>query len=143
MGVAATVTALQALHATIAGVTAAPTARPVERFNASLPCVILRPGALAITNDGRGLAGKQRSYEGVCLVMLPNQGRGIAEGLTKSQTLMDVFAAFYEAHIEASTNLSTGGIVVGYRDAGEPQSLIQYGADEFEGFTFTVDVWEG
>jgi len=143
MGVATTVAALQALHATIAGITAAPTARPVERFSASLPCVILRPGALQMIPDARAGVEKRRSYEGVCLVVQPNQGRGIAEGLARTQALMDAFSAFYEAHIEGGAALSTGGLVVGYRDAGEPQSLIQYGADELEGFAFTVDVWEG
>jgi hypothetical protein len=143
MGIAATIAALQALHKTISGVTNADVDRPVAAAPASLPRIIVRPGALAMTSDGRSSTERRRSYEGIALVLLPNQGRGVSEGLTKSQTLMDAFATFYEAQIEASAALSTGGIVVGYRDGGEPQALLSYGADDFEGFTFSVDVWEG
>lgn len=143
MGITATVATLQTLHATISGVTSAPTARPVEVAPASLPCVIVRPGALALGREGRSLAGRTRSYEGICLVVVPNQGRGISEGLARSHALMDAFGAFYEEQIEGGSDLSTGGVIVGYRDGGEPQSLIGYGASEFEGFTFTVEVWEG
>jgi hypothetical protein len=143
MGIASTVAALQAIHATVSGVTSAPTARPVDVALASLPCIIVRPGALTLSRDGRRLAGRVRQYEGVALVTAPNQGRGIAEGLAKTQSLMDAFAATYEAQIESGADLSTGGVIVGYRDGGEPQSLIGYGASDFEGFTFTVEVWEG
>jgi hypothetical protein len=143
MSIVSTITALQALHATIGGVISAPATRPVDRFNASLPCILVRPGALTMNSEARGIVGKVRSYEGVALVTLPNQGRGVSEGITKAQTLMDAFSAFYEAHIESNTALSTGGQVTGYRDGGEPAALIAYGADEFEGFTFSVDVWEG
>jgi hypothetical protein len=143
MGILTTVAALQALHATISGVTSAPTARPEDVKPAALPCVIVRPGALTVGVDARQMAGKQRAYEGVVLVVAPNQGRGISEGLARSHTLMDAFAAFYEGRIEGGTDLSTGGIIVGYRDGGEPAALLGYGASDFEGFTFTVDVWEG
>lgn len=142
MSIATTIAALQALHAAISGVTSAPTDRPESVAPARLPCVIVRPGPLQVTADGRQLAGKTRSYEGIALVALPNQGRGIAEGLAKSQALMEAFVAAYEAQIEGEA-LSTGGVVAGYRDGGEPPSLLTYGAAEFEGFTFTVDVWEG
>lgn len=143
MGITTTIAALQALHKTVSGVTNADVDRPVAVAPASLPRIIVRPGALTMTSDGRSSTEKRRSYEGIALVLLPNQGRGVSEGLTKSHTLMDTFAAFYAAQIEGSAALSTGGIVVGYRDGGEPQGLLQYGADEFEGFTFTVEVWEG
>jgi hypothetical protein len=143
VGITATIAALQALHATISGVRNADVDRPVTVAAASLPRIIVRPGALAMTRDGRSSTEKRRSYEGIALVMTPNQGRGVSEGLTKSHTLMDTFAACYEAQIEGAAALSTGGIIVGYRAGGEPQGLLQYGADEFEGFTFTVEVWEG
>jgi hypothetical protein len=143
MGIAATIAALQALHKTVSGVTNADVDRPVAVAGATLPRIVVRPGALTIGGDARGSAEKRRSYEGIALVLPPNQGRGVSEGLTKSHALMDAFAAFYEAQIEGSAALSTGGIIVGYRDSGEPQGLLQYGADEFEGFTFTVEVWEG
>ena len=143
MGIATTIAALQALHATVGGVTSAPTARPVDVALAALPCIIVRPGALTVSRDGRSLAGKVRSYEGVALVVAPNQGRGVSEGLARSHALMDAFAAFYEGLIEGGADLSTGGVVVGYRDGGEPSALIGYGASELEGFTFTVEVWEG
>ena len=142
MSIATTIAALQAIHAAISGVVSAPTDRPVDVPGARLPCIIVRPGALTLSQEGRGLAGKTRAYEGVALVSAPNQGRGVSEGLTKSHALMEAFAAAYEARIEGGA-LSTGGIVVGYRDAGEPQALLGYGAGEFEGFTFSVDVWEG
>jgi hypothetical protein len=143
MGIASTVAALQALHATISGVTSAPTARPEDVKPASLPCVIVRPGVATVSADARRLAGSQRAYEGVVLVTAPNQGRGISEGLARSHALMDAFAAFYAGRIEGSTDLSTGGVIVGYRDSGEPSALLGYGASDYEGFTFTVDVWEG
>jgi hypothetical protein len=142
LSIATTIAALQTIHAAISGVTSAPITRPEDVKPAALPCVIVRPGPLTVSADGRGLAGKQRNYEGVCLVTLPNQGRGISEGLTRSQGLMEAFAAAYEAQIEDGA-LSTGGVVVGYRDGGEPQSLLGYGAADFEGFTFTVEIWEG
>lgn len=143
MGITATVAALQALHIGIGGIISAPIARPEDVKPASLPCVIVRPGSVTVNADARRLAGTQRAYEGIVLVSAPNQGRGISEGLSRSHALMDAFATAYAHQIESGSELATGGMIVGYRDGGEPSALLGYGASDFEGFTFTVDVWEG
>lgn len=142
MSIADIISDLQALHALMVGVTAAPIARPTKVSTAQLPCVLIRPGAQQISLDSRQTTDRVRSFTGVCLVGTPNQGRGIAETLTATHTLLDAFATRYT---QAITDGETAGdgVIVRYQDNGEPDGLIDYQGTLFEGFTFQVDVWEG
>lgn len=62
MTIATTVAALQALHATVTGVTKAPTVTPASINTADLPMVITIPGACTWSHEAVGLRKQVREY---------------------------------------------------------------------------------
>lgn len=141
MSISADLAALQALHATISGVSSAPATPPDSAESARLPLVLLRPGAGSVSREARGVSGASRTYEGVCLVTALSAG-SVAQGIGAVRSAMDAFTAFYRAHIEAGTDLSSGNAVVGYRDNGGEDQIVEYRGRQWEGFSFSVEVWE-
>ncbi len=96
MTIAATITALQTLHATIAGVNTAPTVFPSNLNTATMPIVLTWPGEADWRAQAVGLKREQREYIVRCYVAPISQDKaGPENAYTLCNTLLNLFGRAY------------------------------------------------
>lgn len=147
MTVLSTITALQALHADVDGVTSAPTAYPSSLDTSMLPCVLTLPGDGTL--DLEAIGARKRSdlvYKVFVYVAPVAQGAGVDEGtqscILLMQALMDAYVT--AANIQLTTTPAQA-ILKTSRDSPIRHSgigTISFGGVDFRGFTFDVGVME-
>ena len=145
MTTAATIAALQAVHAAISGITSAPdgTANnpvPGSVPASSLPIVIMFPDTIDLSAMARNEIDETRAYAGVVLVGGQAAGIGINDVVTDVWTILDAFRARYETLIGTPEQLSTGEIVTTFHS--EKQQAITFRGATWEGFQFRVELWQ-
>lgn len=145
MTTAATIAALQAVHAAVSGVAAAPTGTssspiPGSVPTTSLPMVLMFPGAIDLSAMARNEIDEARTYSGIVLVAGQAQGTGINDTVNAVWTLIDAFMARYETLIGTPEKLSTGEVVTSWHSDG--QQAITYRGATWEGFIFRVELWQ-
>jgi hypothetical protein len=108
MTIATTVTAFQALHATITGIVSAPTAMPQAIDTAELPLVFTWPGPTYEADGWQSQPGlwytHRRVYIVRCYVKPIAQGRGFDDGYQTALTLLQAFGTAY---------MSAAGVALG------------------------------
>lgn len=96
MTIAATVTALQTLHATISGVNAAPTAFPSNLNTATMPIALVWPGEANWRAQAVGLKRQQREYiVRVYVSPIAQDKAGPENAYTLCNTLLQLFGRAY------------------------------------------------
>lgn len=147
MTVAATIEALQALHADVTGVTSAPTAYPPSLESAALPCVLVYAGPGRTRWDDHGGSMKRRERVYLCrwYVASVALGAGADEGMQAAITMLDRAIALYED----TDDLSTGAQIhlsdedaLTIRDSGVVNNLVYGEAGPFRGFEVQISIWE-
>ena len=138
MSIADTVAAFQALHATIPGVTSAPTALPSAINEVELPLVITKPDEAFWNEQAVGLKRQGRTYLIYCLVAPVASGESVTD--SGFQASLPLLQAFGEAYL---CNRSLGGAVDhlnNIRDGGA--EVLTFSRVDYHGFTYRVDAVE-
>lgn len=139
MSISAVITAMQAIHGAISGVTTAPTAVPGALNTADLPMVLMLPGSaswLNLTTD-QTLGRQQRDYLVQVYVAPIAQGQGVDEGYQDVVTLLQSFGATYVADITGGGAFEQMRII---RDSGH--QVLQYAGVDYHGFIYTLTIKE-
>ena len=142
MSVAATVTALQTLHATIAGIKSAPTSMPSNLATAQLPIALVWPGEAEWQLAAMGLKRQERTY--IVRVFAQPVGQNVSgpeTGYTACVTMLELFGQAYQ------DNLTLAGAVDhidAVRDSGISGGSIEltWGNTTYWGFVFRVQIEE-
>lgn len=139
MSISSVIAAMQTIHASISGVTSAPTAIPGALNTAALPTVIMLPGPgewLNLTTD-HTLARQVRDYHVNVYVAPIAQGEGIDEGYQTTLTLLQLFGDEYVSDITGGGAFEQMRII---RDTGH--TVLRYADIDYHGFTFILNVKE-
>lgn len=146
MSVATTVAAFQALHATITGITSAPTEMPVRLNAVDLPLVFTFPGPSVEDKGWSGAAGAfiehRRIYNVRCYVRLLGTGDGVDEGYQETIALLQRFGEAYIGDMNLTGAVSHLG--PGITDSGW-RADFRWGDEEsayYHGFQFQIEVVE-
>lgn len=143
MTIATTITALQAVHAGISGVTRAPTTLPNALQTADLPTVVVWPGPTPATEGWIAAPG---GYHVRRIYLVTVYVAGMGEGADYDQAYQEcitLLQAFGEAYVtDANQNLSgaVDTIFGPITDTGIRR--VDYLDQAFHGFTFQVPVKE-
>ena len=142
MSVAATVTALQTLHATVAGIKSAPTQMPSSLNTAELPMALVWPGEATWQLAAMGLKRQERVY------IVRVFARPVAQDIPGPDAGYDDCVALLEAFGQAyQSNLTLAGAVdniSAVRDSGISGGAMEllWGNISYWGFVYRVTVVE-
>lgn len=147
MTILTTITAMQTLHATVDGVTTAPTVYPSSLNTPDLPCVLTLPAEGTI--DLEAIAARKR-HDGIYRVFVYvapiAQGTPVDEG---TQTAILLMQALIDAYVTAAnivlTNTPSQATLKTSKDNPIRHSalgVITFGEIAYRGFTFDVGVME-
>jgi hypothetical protein len=141
MSITTTIAALQALHATVAGVQSAPIKKPGSLATAKLPCVLTYASNGRWTHEARDMRQHTRIY--LVRVFVEPIAQSTQDRIEQQEiALIEAFAALYLD----TTELATGAEIVyapeGITDTGAGLTLLTYLNEQYEGFEFRVQVWE-
>jgi len=145
MTVAATVTALQTLHATITGVSSAPTVMPASLNNAELPVCLTFPGEGGWKHnsmDGAMLQQRRRYVVKVYVAPIP-LGQGLDEGYQLSLPMLQAFGEKYMGVTTLSGAIAhLGTLESGLLATDLGVGIIPFAGIDYHGFTYFVDIIE-
>lgn len=138
MSVSSVISALQAQHATLTGITSAPTRIPASLNTALLPIVITLPASGTWAHAAIGLNRQDRSYKVRLYVAPVAQGEGVDEGYQDTITLIQTLGASYVdwptwvgTSFEQLREISDSGHIV-----------MSYAGTAFHGCEFTLSIAE-
>ena len=147
MSVATTLAALQTLHATLSGVTSAPTDYPAALNTSTLPIVLTWPGPAEWKRAALGLNRQARDYHVKVYVGPVASGQGNNQVTQTAITLLNAFGLAYI--LDANVTLSGAVDHIGGDGKGNPAPVADSGITELEyagvryhGFEFRVPVVE-
>lgn len=144
MSISGVIAALQAKHASVAGITSAPTQYPTGLNSTSLPCAIT--DALKGKTDWESHGGDYtleiRSYRVRVFCLPAGQGAGFDQGKQLAITILDAMLASYRS----SPNLTSTAAVrieAGVEDTGVRANMTYADPDTpYYGFELLVSVEE-
>lgn len=135
MTIATTVAALQALHATVTGITSAPTVMPASINTADLPMVLTIPGAGTWTRRAFDQAQQERVY--LVRVFVGPTGQGtVDEAFDAALPILQAMGVVYLAW-----TLTDVVYDMDFTDSGLDGRLL-FGGQEYRGFEFRLTVRE-
>jgi hypothetical protein len=144
MSISAIITAMQTRHATITGVTSAPTAYPTSLKAADLPCVLTDAlkGKTEWGAHGGDLALETRAYRVRCFCLPGGLGIPIDQGKQQAITVLDATLASYRSAPDL-TSTAAIKIEVGVEDTGVKSDMRYTDPDTlYYGFELLVSVEE-
>ena len=142
MSISTTLTALQTLHAGIAGITSAPTAIPSNLSTAVLPIALVWPGEADWRPAAVGLKRREREYIVRVFVQPVGQDRaGPDPGYQDCITLLELFGQAYQDDLSLSGAVDHIAVC---RDSGVSGGgfELRWGDVPYWGFVFRVTVVE-
>ncbi len=147
MTIQATIAALQAVHAEVAGVVSAPTVYPSSLDTAMLPCILTIPGEGTI--DLETINAKKRAdttYRVFVYVAPVAQGAGVDEGV---QDAIDLMQALRDAYLTETAIALIRGVAQSTLKTSRENPIrhtgigvITFGETAYRGFTYDVGVME-
>ena len=138
MSVSSVITALQAKHATLSGVTSAPTAVPASLNTADLPMIITLPGPATWNHAAMALPRTERTYVVRCYIDAVAQGLGVDEGYQSTVTMIQTMGDAYKVWQNwNSTNFEQIRTV-----SDEGHQILNYAGVDYHGCTFQLSIVE-
>lgn len=134
------ITALQAIHAAVSGVTSAPTTYPAALDTAGLPCVLTFPGEAEHMPGRVGATKTAREYRAILYCNPVGQGQGVNEGAQEVVTLLPLIVAAYVANRTISSGGASARVGVPIRDSGHVLST--YAGTDYHSVVFRLSVEE-
>lgn len=147
MSILTTIAALQALHAAVDGVQSAPTAYPAKLNSADMPMVLVLPAEGTADLEAIGARKRHDGIYRVYVYIAPlTEGTPVNEGVQRAILLMQEFLDMYldSTNVQLTSSPSQAIIRAG-RDTPIRHSAIatlQFGGNDYRGFTFDVTVME-
>lgn len=142
MSISGTITALQAKHAAISGITSAPAAMPSSLNGTQLPIALVWPGEATWNFAAAGLKRQERTYIVRCYVQAIGQGfAGPDPGYQACVTLLPLFAAAYQGDITLGGAVDT---MTGMEDSGVSGGGFDllWGQTPYWGFVYRLRIVE-
>lgn len=144
MSISEIITAMQARHAAIEGVTSAPTAYPTGLNNADLPLMLTDAlkGKTDWESHGGDLALETRAYRVRCFCLPGGLGVGFDQGKQQAITMLDAVLASYRENPDL-TETAAIKIEMGVEDSGVKSDMQYTDPDtKYYGFELLVSVEE-
>lgn len=142
MSVATTLTALQALHSGITGITRAPTAMPSVLNTSDAPIVLVWPGPATWRLQALGLKRQEREY--IVRVFVQPVAQGVAgpdDGYQRCVTLLELFGQAYQDNLTLSGAVDNIQAVTDSGVSGGGFELL-WGQDPWWGLVYRLTIVE-
>jgi hypothetical protein len=142
MTVSATITALQTVHAAIAGIKSAPTAMPGNVDQVTMPAALVWPADAEWQLQAIGLKRQERTY--IVRVYVQAVAQGVAgpdQGYQAAVTILELFGRAYLADITLGGKVDQ---ISALRDSGVSGGgfELMWGQVPYWGFVYRVSVVE-
>ena len=145
MTIAATITALQTLHATIAGVNTAPTAFPSNLNTATMPIVLVWPGEAEWRPQTAGLGNslKRQQREYIVRVYVGPTAQDVAGPKNYYTTCNTMLQLFGQAYLNAQSLSGAVDSIATITDSGVTNTMeLTVAGVTYWGFVFRLGIVE-